>query len=106
MNKKSVVIVGGGFGGISAAKQLKKSDLDITIIDKTNHHVFQPLLYQVATAALSPGDIAVPIRSIFRGQENVKIIMSEVLSVNKNDSFVQLRDRKIYWSQKELKLCT
>ncbi len=97
MEKKKVVIVGGGFGGITAAKQLRKYNLDITIVDKTNHHLFQPLLYQVATAALSPGDIAVPIRSIFRGRDNINVIMSEVLSVNKKESFLQLKDRKIYF---------
>ena len=97
MEKKKVVIVGGGFGGITAAKQLRKYNLDITIVDKTNHHLFQPLLYQVATAALSPGDIAVPIRSIFRGRDNINVVMSEVLSVNKKESFLQLKDRKIYF---------
>jgi len=97
MNKKKVVIIGGGFGGITAAKQLKKYNLDITIIDKTNHHLFQPLLYQVATAALSPGDIAIPIRSIFKGLKNIEVIMAEVLSVNKEESFIQLKDRKIYF---------
>ena len=97
MHRKKIVIVGCGFGGITAAKQLKKYNLDIILIDKTNHHLFQPLLYQVAAAALSPGDIAVPIRSVFRGQNNVEIIMSEVLSVNKSESYVQLNDRKVYF---------
>ena len=97
MNKKKVVIVGGGFGGILAAKNLKKDNLEVIVVDKTNHHLFQPLLYQVAAAALSPGDIAVPIRSIFSGRYNIEIIMSEVLSVNKEESFVQLTDRKIYF---------
>ncbi len=97
MSRKRVVIVGGGFGGITAAKYLSKYNIEVTLIDKTNHHVFQPLLYQVATAALSPGDIAVPIRSIFRGKNNVKVIMSEVLSVNKTESYVQLNDRKIFF---------
>ncbi len=97
MNKKKVVIVGGGFGGILAAKNLKKENFEVIIVDKTNHHLFQPLLYQVATAALSPGDIAVPIRSIFSGRYNIEIIMSEVLSVNKEESFIQITDRKIYF---------
>jgi NADH:ubiquinone reductase (H+-translocating) len=97
MKMEKVVIVGGGFGGITAAKQLRKYNLDVTIVDKTNHHLFQPLLYQVATAALSPGDIAVPIRSIFRGRDNINVVMSEVLSVNKKESFLQLKDRKIYF---------
>ncbi len=97
MNKKRVVIIGGGFGGITAAKLLKDYNLDITIIDKTNHHLFQPLLYQVATAALSPGDIAIPIRSIFRGRKNIEVIMAEVQSINKSESSLQLNDRKIYF---------
>jgi len=80
---KKVVIIGGGFGGLAAAKVLAKRNFDITIIDKTNHHLFQPLLYQVATAALSPGDIANPIRSIFSKNKNVKVIMAEVTSVDK-----------------------
>ena len=67
---KKVIIIGGGFGGLAAAKSLKKSNYEITLIDKTNHHLFQPLLYQVATAALSPGDIAVPIRTILRKNKN------------------------------------
>ncbi len=97
MHKKKVVIVGGGFGGITAAKNLKEDSFEIVLIDKTNHHLFQPLLYQVASAALSPGDIAVPIRSIFSGRYNIEIMMSEVLSVNKEESFVQLKDRKVYF---------
>ncbi len=70
-----VVIIGGGFGGINAARALKDADVDITIIDQQNHHVFQPLLYQVATAALSPADIAQPIRTIFRKQDNVRLVL-------------------------------
>ncbi len=93
--RNRVVIIGGGFGGITAAKELMNKDVDIYLIDRTNYHLFQPLLYQVATAALSPGDIAVPIRSMFHGRKNVKIIMAEVLSIDKQNSFVQLSDRKI-----------
>jgi len=95
MKLNHVVIIGGGFGGLTAAKHLKKSNLTITLIDRTNHHLFQPLLYQVATAALSPGDIAVPIRSVLKGRNNIEIIMLEALSINKKESFVQLNDRKI-----------
>lgn len=87
-----VVIIGGGFGGIAAAKQLTSSAFDVTLIDKTNHHVFQPLLYQVATAALSPGDIAIPIRSMFTKQRNLKVILGEVVSINKNEKTVQLKN--------------
>jgi len=95
MKLNHVVIIGGGFGGLTAAKHLKKNNLTITLIDRTNHHLFQPLLYQVATAALSPGDIAVPIRSVLKGRNNIEIIMLEALSINKKESFIQLNDRKI-----------
>lgn len=79
-----VVIVGGGFGGINAAKGLKNAKMDVLVIDKTNHHLFQPLLYEVATAALSPGEIATPIREVLRHQENTSVIMGEVVSIDKN----------------------
>ncbi len=77
-----VVIVGGGFGGIAAAKRLSKTDVDVVLIDRRNYHLFQPLLYQVATAALDPSDIAAPIRSIFRKQKNLRSILGEVESVD------------------------
>lgn len=89
-DRKHVVIVGGGFGGISLAKKLKKADVDITIIDKNNHHLFQPLLYQVAAAALSPGDIAVPIRAILGERKGLKVLLGKVTSVNKKEKFVSL----------------
>jgi NADH:ubiquinone reductase (H+-translocating) len=78
-----VVIIGGGFGGLSAAKALKKAKIDVFVIDKTNHHLFQPLLYEVATAALSPGEIATPLREILRHQSNTTVIMAEVVSIDK-----------------------
>lgn len=77
-----VVIVGGGFGGLSAAKGLAGKPFDVTLIDRNNHHLFQPLLYQVATAALSPADIASPIRGILRGQQNAKVMLGEVSDVD------------------------
>ncbi|MBX3044609.1 MAG: NAD(P)/FAD-dependent oxidoreductase [Candidatus Kapabacteria bacterium] len=77
-----VVIIGGGFGGIQAAKSLSKSKVQVYLIDKNNHHLFQPLLYQVASSALSPGEIAVPIRSVLSKYKNVNIIMNEVLSID------------------------
>lgn len=96
MGRKHVVIIGGGFGGISAAKKLKNADVDITIIDKTNHHLFQPLLYQVATAALSPGDIAVPIRAILGQRKGLKVLLGNVTQVNKQDNSITLASgRKI-----------
>lgn len=91
-NRKHIVIVGGGFGGINAARELKKADVDITVIDRTNHHLFQPLLYQVATAALSPGDIAVPIRSVLRKKPGLKIIHGTVNDINKYENYVELED--------------
>lgn len=83
MGYTKVVIIGGGFGGINLAKGLKKAKMDVLVIDKTNHHLFQPLLYEVATAALSPGEIATPIREVLRHQENTSVIMGEVISIDK-----------------------
>ena len=73
-----VVIVGAGFGGLTAAQSLPATGVSVTVIDRQNHHTFQPLLYQVATAGLSPGEIAAPIRSILSGRENVEVLMAEV----------------------------
>ncbi len=86
MPNKKVVIVGGGFGGLNVAKKLKKCPLDILLIDKTNHHLFQPLLYEVASAALSPGEIAIPIREILRKQANVTVMMGEIIQVDKKNN--------------------
>jgi NADH dehydrogenase len=91
MNKPRVVIIGGGFGGLNAAKAFKGQNVDVLIVDKANHHLFQPLLYQVATAALSPGDIAKPIRSILNKQKNVEVILDEVIAINKDDKNIQLK---------------
>jgi NADH dehydrogenase len=73
-----VVIVGGGFGGLSAARALSRADVDITLVDRTNHHIFQPLLYQVATATLAPSDITAPIRHLVRKQRNTGVLLAEV----------------------------
>ena len=81
-NLRRVVIIGGGFGGLEAAKALRNANVRVTLLDRQNHHLFQPLLYQVATAALSPADIAEPLRHILRTQENVEVILSEVQSVD------------------------
>ena len=91
-----VVIVGGGFGGITAAKALKEQDLEILVIDKTNHHLFQPLLYQVATAALSSGTIAAPIREILRNQPSASVIMGDVRLVDKEKQEVILANGEKY----------
>jgi NADH dehydrogenase len=99
-NRRHIVIVGGGFGGITAAKQLKKADVDVTLIDKSNHHLFQPLLYQVATAALSPGDIAAPIRQLIGKQPGVRVLLGEVAEVNPEKNSLMLTDgRSISYDQ-------
>jgi NADH dehydrogenase len=87
-----VVIVGAGFGGIEATKALARAPVDVTLIDRTNHHCFQPLLYQVATAALSPAEVAWPIRHILRGQKNVTVLMAEVAGVDTALKRVELQD--------------
>jgi NADH dehydrogenase len=79
---KRLVIVGGGFGGLAVARALKGLPIEVTLVDRQNHHCFQPLLYQVATAVISPADIAWPIRGILRGQHNMRILMAEVTSVD------------------------
>jgi len=80
-NLNKIIIVGAGFAGLQTAKGLTTSSFDVTIIDKNNYHLFQPLLYQVATAGLSPADIAVPIRNIFRSQQNLKVILDELIGI-------------------------
>nr|MDH4356959.1 FAD-dependent oxidoreductase [Nitrospira sp.] len=89
MARKRIVIIGGGFGGLTTACSLQEAD--VTLIDRSNHHLFQPLLYQVATAALSPSDIAWPFRTLFRSQLNVRIMMEEVLSVDQKARVVRLQ---------------
>ena len=87
-----VVIIGGGFGGLSAAKTLRKADVQVTLLDRRNHHVFQPLLYQVATATLSPGDIAAPIRWILRNARNVRVLLGEAVRIDVSARRVELAD--------------
>lgn len=92
---KNIVIIGAGFGGLTVAKELAKKKFEITLIDKTNHHLFQPLLYQVATAALSPADIAIPIRSVFSENKNVEVLLGEVKSIDREK-------KKVYFNGSEL----
>jgi NADH:quinone reductase (non-electrogenic) len=92
---KRIVIIGAGFGGLTAAKELLKSENKITIIDKTNHHLFQPLLYQVATAALSPGDIAEPIRSVFKNHKNIEVVLGTVNSID-------VEEQKVHYNNSEI----
>jgi len=87
-----VVIIGGGFGGLYAAKRLAGKDVKVTLVDRRNHHVFQPLLYQVATAGLSPGDIASPIRWILRRQKNVEVLLETVERVDPARRVISFRD--------------
>ena len=77
-----VFVVGGGFAGISAARALASAPVDVRLVDRRNHHVFQPLLYQVATASLSPADISSPIRTILRGQRNCQVAQAEITAVD------------------------
>src|SRR6201993_5489324 len=87
-----IVIIGGGFGGLAAAKALKKSPAKITLIYRTNPHLFQPLLYQVATSVLAPNQIGFPIRGILRNQKNTTVILAEVTGVDKDQKCVVVSD--------------
>jgi NADH:ubiquinone reductase (H+-translocating) len=90
-----VVIVGGGFGGLAAARELKDAPVRITLLDRTNHHLFQPLLYQVAMAGLSPADIAEPIRAVLRRQKNITVLLAEAVGVDFDHRIVQLADGQL-----------
>ncbi|MEO7658502.1 MAG: FAD-dependent oxidoreductase, partial [Pyrinomonadaceae bacterium] len=90
--KPKVVIIGGGFGGLWAAKALANKPVDVTLIDRKNHHVFQPLLYQVATAVLSPGEIASPIRRILHKYKNIEVILGEAVDFDNPGKIVRLGD--------------
>lgn len=87
---KKVVIIGGGFAGVNVAKHLRNKNMDVLLIDKKNHHLFQPLLYQVASAALSPADIAFPLREIYKNSENISVMMGDVVSINKEEKTITL----------------
>src|SRR5687767_12855691 len=92
MSEPHVVVIGGGFAGLSACKVLRKSNCRVTLLDQRNHHVFQPLLYQVATATLSPGDIAAPIRWVLRHARNIRVLLAEVARVDVEARSVELSD--------------
>jgi NADH dehydrogenase len=94
-NKPNVVIIGAGFGGLEAAKRLGSEDVRVTVIDRTNYYLFQPLLYQVATAALSPADIAAPVRAILSKYKNTEVILAEVQSVDVYGKKVHMVDGKV-----------
>ena len=89
--RQRVVVVGGGFGGLEAVKALRRLPVDVTLIDRNNYHLFQPLTYQVSTAALSPDEIAEPLRAIFRGDRNVRVLMGEVDRLDLERRLVTLR---------------
>src|ERR1700745_3106071 len=80
--KHRVLILGGGFGGLYAAKALKRAPVDVTLLDRRNFHLFQPLLYQVATGSLSPGEIASPLRGVFRREKNVEVLLGEAVGLD------------------------
>src|SRR6266853_1651435 len=86
--RRRIVIVGGGFAGIAAARALKRSDADVILIDRRNHHIFQPLLYQAATAVLAPSEIAAPIRQLAVKLRNLTVVLAEVTGVNLNSRTV------------------
>jgi NADH:ubiquinone reductase (H+-translocating) len=87
-----VLILGGGFAGLYAAMGLGKAPVRVTVVDRRNHHLFQPMLYQVATAALNPSDIAAPIRSVLRKQANTEVLLAEVSSVDTTERRVHFTD--------------
>src|SRR3989442_5423801 len=92
MSPPHVIIVGCGFGGLWAAQALRHAPVQVTVIDRTNHHLFQPLLYQVAMAGLSPADIAAPIRAILRKQKNASVLLAEVTGVDFAQNEIVMRD--------------
>src|ERR1700751_5239522 len=94
-DRHRVVILGGGFGGLSAAQALKKAPVDITLIDRRNFHLFQPLLYQVATGSLSPGEIAALLRAVLSKQRNARVLLGDVVGVNPDTNSILLADGAI-----------
>ena len=92
-----VVVLGGGFGGLAAARGLARAPVDVTLVDRTNHHLFQPLLYQVATAGLSPAEIASPIRRILRRQGNTRVLLGEAVAIDTAAKSIRLADGEVGW---------
>lgn len=88
--RRRVVVIGGGFGGLACARALAGADIDVTLVDKRNHHLFQPLLYQVSTAALSPADIAIPIRRVLAKARNIRVLLAEVIGIDSHTRRVTL----------------
>lgn len=94
MSRKKILIIGGGFGGLTCARSLKRADADVLLVDKRNFHLFQPLLYQVATGALSPANIAAPLRSVLKSQRNTEVLMGEVVGIDAKNKQVVLSDSR------------
>src|SRR6201997_123746 len=90
--KHRVLVLGGGFGGLNAAQALKRAHVDITLVDRRNFHLFQPLLYQVATGSLSPGEISAPLRGVLSKQKNAQVLLGEAVDIDPDARRVQLRD--------------
>src|SRR5271166_6751831 len=95
-DKHRILILGGGFGGLVAARTLKRTNAQITLMDKRNFHLFQPLLYQVATGSLSPGEIAAPLRSVLSRQKNTQVLLGEAVDIDPAKKLVHLRDAAEY----------
>jgi NADH:ubiquinone reductase (H+-translocating) len=93
--RQRVVIIGGGFGGLTLARSLKNAPADVTLLDRVNYHLFQPLLYQVATGSLSPANIAAPLRQVLRKQSNTKVLLAEATDIDAKNRFVILKDGRI-----------
>jgi len=91
-DRHRVVILGGGFGGLGAALRLRRAPVDVTLIDRCNYHLFQPLLYQVATGALSPANISSPLRNILKGQKNTRVLLAEATDIDVKNRRVILSD--------------
>ena len=89
MQKKKIIIVGGGFAGIQLVRNLDENKFDILLIDKLNHHQFQPLFYQVATSQLEPASISFPLRNIFKNKNNLQIRLAEVSNIDQNKKLVE-----------------
>lgn len=96
-HRPHVVVIGGGFGGLRTAKRLARAPVRVTLVDRRNHHLFQPLLYQVATAALTPADIAYPIRGVFARQPNVRVLLAEAESIDVDKRMVKLDDGELHY---------
>src|SRR6476660_7604679 len=97
MDRPHVVIIGGGFGGLAVARNLGRAPVNVTLIDRRNHHLFQPLLYQVATAALNPADIAYPIRAAVAHQRDTRVLLAEVRSIDVAKRVVQLDAGELHY---------